>query len=123
MSHCDYCNEEIGYLPFKCKYCGGTFCQKHRLPENHNCSFNLKEEIMKKPKIKVSKSKDNLKPEKINIQEEDYRGQGDRDRMHLHIRLKEGSQKPPIRRRGYTAHDRGHSHRRGGEGGAEGTRS
>ncbi|MHA1705237.1 MAG: AN1-type zinc finger protein, partial [Promethearchaeota archaeon] len=72
MSHCDYCNEEIGYLPFKCKYCGGTFCQKHRLPENHNCSFNLKEEIMKKPKIKVSKSKDNLKPEKINIQEEDY---------------------------------------------------
>lgn len=24
-------------LPFKCKYCGGTFCAIHRLPENHHC--------------------------------------------------------------------------------------
>ncbi len=41
---CDFpdCKEKIEYLPFKCKYCGGTFCKKHRLPENHNCSFNLK---------------------------------------------------------------------------------
>ena len=32
----------MGYLPFKCKYCGGTFCKKHRLPENHECTFELK---------------------------------------------------------------------------------
>lgn len=37
-----HCGEQIGYLPFKCKYCGGTFCKKHRLPENHECSFELK---------------------------------------------------------------------------------
>lgn len=24
-------------MPFKCGYCGGTFCSKHRLPENHSC--------------------------------------------------------------------------------------
>ena len=42
MSFCEFCGNEIGYLPFKCKYCGGTFCKKHRLPENHECSFELK---------------------------------------------------------------------------------
>ncbi len=35
------CNEIMNYLPFRCKYCGGTFCKKHRLPENHNCEFNV----------------------------------------------------------------------------------
>lgn len=24
-------------LPYTCRYCGGTFCDKHRLPENHSC--------------------------------------------------------------------------------------
>ncbi|MFX1353360.1 MAG: AN1-type zinc finger domain-containing protein [Promethearchaeota archaeon] len=42
MAFCEFCGEKIGYLPFKCKYCGGTFCKKHRLPENHQCSFELK---------------------------------------------------------------------------------
>jgi hypothetical protein len=42
MTFCENCGDQIGYLPFKCKYCGGTFCKKHRLPENHQCSFELK---------------------------------------------------------------------------------
>ncbi len=42
MTFCEHCGEKIGYLPFKCKYCGGTYCKKHRLPENHDCSFELK---------------------------------------------------------------------------------
>jgi hypothetical protein len=42
VPYCETCGEEIGYLPFKCKYCGGTFCKKHRLPENHECSFEIK---------------------------------------------------------------------------------
>ncbi len=42
MTYCEFCGEEIGYLPFKCKYCGGTYCKSHRLPENHECSFELK---------------------------------------------------------------------------------
>lgn len=36
MATCDVCGEEIA-LPYKCSYCGGTFCPKHRLPENHPC--------------------------------------------------------------------------------------
>jgi membrane associated rhomboid family serine protease len=42
MPFCESCGVEIGYLPFKCKYCGGIFCKKHRLPENHDCTFELK---------------------------------------------------------------------------------
>ena len=42
MAHCEYCGDEIGYLPFKCKYCGSIYCKKHRLPENHRCTFELK---------------------------------------------------------------------------------
>ena len=42
MTYCEFCGGQISYLPFKCKYCGGTFCKKHRLPENHECSFELK---------------------------------------------------------------------------------
>lgn len=42
MPYCEYCGKEIGYLPFKCKYCGGTFCKEHRLPENHECTFERK---------------------------------------------------------------------------------
>lgn len=42
MPFCVYCGEQSSYLPFKCKYCGGTFCKKHRLPENHECTFETK---------------------------------------------------------------------------------
>ncbi len=53
---CDYCENEITTgkvrkstggnfdivtdtiaMPFTCRRCGGSFCAKHRLPENHNC--------------------------------------------------------------------------------------
>jgi len=33
---CQLCGVEV-YMPFKCNYCGQTFCGEHRLPENHNC--------------------------------------------------------------------------------------
>lgn len=54
---CDFCKNEINpvehrywtggfydivsripfIMPFTCKHCGGSFCEKHRLPENHDC--------------------------------------------------------------------------------------
>lgn len=36
MARCDYCGKEV-YMPFRCPYCGGLFCEEHRLPEAHNC--------------------------------------------------------------------------------------
>ncbi len=36
MATCDQCGEEEN-MPYQCRYCGGTFCATHRLPENHHC--------------------------------------------------------------------------------------
>lgn len=44
MVNCDYCGDPIDYLPFNCRYCRKQFCQKHRIPENHDCSFEFKKE-------------------------------------------------------------------------------
>lgn len=33
---CGMCQQEV-FLPFRCPYCGGSFCPEHRLPENHEC--------------------------------------------------------------------------------------
>lgn len=37
MAYCDECNTRIDGLPFQCRRCGGIFCSKHRLPEDHHC--------------------------------------------------------------------------------------
>ncbi len=72
MTYCEFCGNQISYLPFTCKYCGGTYCKKHRLPENHECTFELKHvsvipatprEPQRRPQIAVKKktsSKDYL---------------------------------------------------------------
>ena len=38
MPQCEFpgCEQREAF-PFKCSYCGKSFCTKHRLPENHNC--------------------------------------------------------------------------------------
>lgn len=36
MVQCDKCAKEV-YMPFRCNYCGGYFCDEHRLPEFHGC--------------------------------------------------------------------------------------
>ncbi|MHA1727277.1 MAG: rhomboid family intramembrane serine protease [Promethearchaeota archaeon] len=42
MVKCYFCDKDV-YLPFKCRYCGKNFCQHHRIPENHECSFEFKD--------------------------------------------------------------------------------
>ncbi|MFP3951325.1 MAG: AN1-type zinc finger domain-containing protein [Candidatus Bathyarchaeia archaeon] len=37
MVKCDECGKET-YMPFRCRYCGGYYCEEHRLPEFHNCT-------------------------------------------------------------------------------------
>jgi hypothetical protein len=34
---CEYCHKVSNDMPYKCKFCGGSFCSDHRLPENHEC--------------------------------------------------------------------------------------
>lgn len=62
MTFCSFCGNAISKLPFICSYCGKTFCTDHRLPENHQCSFEVKkeslEQITKETKrVEVSKFK------------------------------------------------------------------
>ncbi|MDD1689344.1 MAG: AN1-type zinc finger domain-containing protein [Methanoregula sp.] len=33
---CASCGERV-YLPFHCEYCHRYYCDKHRLPFDHNC--------------------------------------------------------------------------------------
>ncbi len=37
MNTCDICGKKE-FLPYKCSYCGGTYCAAHRLPETHYCT-------------------------------------------------------------------------------------
>ena len=34
---CHFCGKEEPGLPFRCNYCGESFCSEHRHPENHAC--------------------------------------------------------------------------------------
>ena len=36
MPPCDRCGS-VTDLPYQCRYCGGSFCGDHRLPESHDC--------------------------------------------------------------------------------------
>lgn len=40
---CDYfcCKKKLGLVRYKCR-CGGEFCTKHRLSEQHECNYDYK---------------------------------------------------------------------------------
>lgn len=52
---CDYCRFRDP-MPFVCKFCGGSFCYNHRLPESHNCPglAKLKERARESGKFYLS---------------------------------------------------------------------
>jgi hypothetical protein len=37
------CKRKLKLTAFPCK-CGQRYCDKHRIPEDHSCSFNFKRE-------------------------------------------------------------------------------
>ncbi len=50
-------------LPYKCKFCGWTYCSEHRLPENHECTGL---EILKKQTRDSGRIVYNPEPEPVN---------------------------------------------------------
>lgn len=38
---CGCCNRKAGTMGFRCK-CGKMFCSRHRLPEDHGCTYDHK---------------------------------------------------------------------------------
>lgn len=61
MKFCLICGEELGYLPFNCKRCGGKFCSKHRLPENHDCTYEFEPIRARNENLRKLKGKKSLK--------------------------------------------------------------
>jgi hypothetical protein len=60
---CDYCHKISDELPYRCKFCGETFCSDHRLPENHECIGlekykDVKQEEFKEDVVKAAKEYD-----------------------------------------------------------------
>ncbi len=51
---CSFCGVR-DYLPFHCEYCGQYFCERHRLPFDHDCK-NI-DAWMKQP-VRPRKSKE-----------------------------------------------------------------
>ncbi|MHA2038446.1 MAG: AN1-type zinc finger domain-containing protein [Promethearchaeota archaeon] len=46
MTNCYFCRTKLDDIPYRCKFCGMVFCSNHRLPENHECPFDLKGKSM-----------------------------------------------------------------------------
>lgn len=44
-NRCHTCSKKLGLLPFECK-CGGSFCPIHRYIEEHNCTFDWKQDAL-----------------------------------------------------------------------------
>ncbi|UCG95690.1 MAG: hypothetical protein JSV92_01410 [archaeon] len=56
---CQYCGRPLGTeMPFRCKYCSGSFCSEHRLPESHKCGG------LKQVKERVARGEMPMFPEK-----------------------------------------------------------
>lgn len=53
-SRCFKCNKKAGYLTFKCD-CGYSFCEKHRLPFDHDCVKCRKKKNKKELKSRMVK--------------------------------------------------------------------
>ena len=42
LPNCYFCKHKVDDIPYRCTFCGMVFCGNHRLPENHECPFDLK---------------------------------------------------------------------------------
>ena len=53
------CSKKLLLTDIKCK-CEKRYCQKHRLPETHHCSFNFKTEGLEQLKNELVKTESSL---------------------------------------------------------------
>jgi predicted nucleic acid binding AN1-type Zn finger protein len=60
-ARCFVCNKKIGLLGFRCKGCDCSYCNSHRLPEEHKCEGNFVESA----KEEMKKNNPNITAPKI----------------------------------------------------------
>ncbi|CDW56960.1 zf-AN1 domain containing protein [Trichuris trichiura] len=54
-NRCVMCGKKLGVIAFEC-YCGKAFCNMHRMPEDHKCTFDFKKlgrEMVRKNNPKI----------------------------------------------------------------------
>ena len=60
---CYHCKKKAGIYGFECK-CGYTFCKMHRIPEDHDCTFDFahhgKKQLEKNNPLLVGKKLEEL---------------------------------------------------------------
>ncbi|WP_371806567.1 rhomboid family intramembrane serine protease [Candidatus Lokiarchaeum ossiferum] len=105
MVKCDTpdCNETLTYLPFKCRYCGGTFCKLHRLPENHDCTFSMNDNPRARTTVASSTTsvpEESYNPAQNNFNTPNYTTPEDTEKqmereMRDYIRAQERQSMPP----------------------------
>jgi predicted nucleic acid binding AN1-type Zn finger protein len=56
INYCNYnyCNRKLKLINYPCK-CKNNFCKLHKLPEQHNCEYDYKENNNKNNKIEQMK--------------------------------------------------------------------
>merc|ERR1712193_322954 len=59
-NRCQVCNTKLGMMSFDCR-CEGLFCAKHRLPDDHECTFDFKSF----DREKIAKANQAMTPEKL----------------------------------------------------------
>lgn len=102
MTYCEFCGDQIGYLPFTCKYCGGTFCKKHRLPENHECTFELKHV----PVVPTSSSENQQRYQDVVLRKPTSREYGEKSPKALKKYLKKQEKQSKKAIRGYQTYQK-----------------
>ena len=97
MANCSFpeCDEILDYLPFKCRYCGRTYCKNHRLPENHKCSFELQLQPQEEDSQDSYSSEEEVKKSEYNQIPEDKSYEQIDKEMRNYIREQERTAMPP----------------------------
>jgi hypothetical protein len=65
---CEQCLKALEDLPYRCRYCGRTFCYDHRMPEAHGCQLSEKLRLPENSqggRREIGKCEKNARPEII----------------------------------------------------------
>ncbi len=91
MVDCDKCGKSED-IPFKCKYCGSSFCSECRLPEDHDCPGLKTFEENKKNWQKAVKSVN--KPFKSHFKKKSHKHRSKRKNFHHKPKIERHVKKP-----------------------------
>lgn len=64
-SICYICNKKLSFYTIKCR-CNKMYCNLHRYPEDHNCTYDYKSESKKKLEKELLENANSIKKIKVD---------------------------------------------------------